>query len=91
MKHTIKSNGDTVDIDVTALADQKAELLDGLQKCQSGTCGCPTDEYKNIESIDVADNDDAIHIQLKAKADAKIDTGEVEKCFDWMKGQAQKD
>lgn len=91
MKHRIKSSGDTVDIDVTAKAEQKAELLDGFKKCQSGTCGCPTDEYKNIDNIDITDSDDAIHIQLKAKADAEIDTAEVEKCLDWMKGQAEKD
>ena len=91
MKSSIrKSPNGTMDIKVDAQPEQKAELLNGFQKCQNGQCGCPTDEYKNIENINVQDDGDTIHITLQAKADVDIDQAEVEKCLDWMKTETEK-
>lgn len=91
MKHKIETAADgAVTIDVAVAEISKAKLMDGLKHCQSGQCGCPTDEYDKLAAIKVAENDDGVHIHLTAKSDTTIDTDEVEKCLSWMKDQAEK-
>lgn len=90
MKHHVKTsrNGD-VKIDVFAKNREQNVLMDGFQKCQSGRCGCPSEAYDQIENIDIDQDADGIRLRLKPKDGAEIDTNEVEKCLDWMEGQAQ--
>lgn len=91
MKHKIEpTNAGVVDIAVNVQGQEQAKLLDGLQQCQSGNCGCPTREYEKLDNIDVAADSNGVRIRLEAKPNAEIDTQEVEKCLNWMSDQVKK-
>jgi len=82
-KIATKQNG--IQIDVADVKDKKEELLEAFNECSEGRCTCPTEEYKKLESLDIADGDDTIQLVLKAKAGEHIDTNEIEKCLDYTR------
>ena len=83
MKHTVKTTQDgVVEIDVSAQSAERPKLMENLQQCQSGQCGCPTDAYDRIEDIALSQDATVIHMRLKPKDGETIDAAEVEKCLD---------
>ena len=56
-----------VDIELTEVAGQQAELLEAFGACQAGTCSCPTEEYAKVATMEVAPAPDRIAIHLRAK------------------------
>ncbi len=82
-KITKTENG--IEIDVTDLQGQDAQLLEAFQECSEGRCTCPTEEYKKVAAMTVTNEDDEIQLSIKAKDDETIDTAEIEKCLDYTK------
>lgn len=83
MKYDIKENGNNLDINIDDVRDKKEKLLDAFQQCQEGTCSCPTDEYKNLESLEVEEHDGSIKLHLKAKNGGKFNKDEINRCLDY--------
>ena len=90
MKHTLKtSDTGAVEIKVATQSAERPKLMENLQQCQSGQCGCKTNVYEDLDGIELAQTEGGVEISLTPKDGADIDTGEVEKCLDWMAEQAK--
>lgn len=87
MKYTIDENEHGIDISVADVKNKKSRLLAAFQECQEGRCSCPTEEYKKLESFEVAHDDQNIHLHLKSRHGVKIDRSEIEKCLDYTSKQ----
>jgi hypothetical protein len=85
VKATIATKQNGLEVNVEDVKGKKQELLEAFHECSEGRCTCPTEEYKKLESLDIADDDDTIQLVLKAKLGEQINTTEIEKCLDYTK------
>ncbi len=81
MRYKIDEKKTGLDISVTDAKDDKKKLLEAFRECQEGRCSCPTEEYKKLDSLEVAQNGDEIQLQLKSRPGETIDRAEIEKCL----------
>ena len=70
-------------IQITGVGDKRDELLTAFGECKDGQCSCPTDEYQKVETMEVAESEDAIAIRLRAKPGADFDTLQIAACLDY--------
>ena len=82
MKHEINESKNGLDITVNDIKNQKTELLKAFQECQEGKCSCPTEEYKNLESLEIEETDEHITLHLKSKEGTKFNKNEINKCLE---------
>jgi hypothetical protein len=85
MEAKLKTTETGIEIDVTDLQGNKAELLEAFQECSEGRCTCPTQEYQKVETLEITDAENTIQLSITAKPDQKIDAAEIEKCLDYTK------
>jgi hypothetical protein len=64
-------------------------VLEALQECQEGRCGCPTDQYERLAGMDFATPDDEIRVTLRPRGGAALDTDAVRSCVEYMVQQAE--
>ena len=83
VEYRIEKTDDGIQIELDGTQDQKSELLDAFQECQEGRCSCPTQEYRKLESLDVATDDDSISLRLHSKEGQELEVSEIEKCIDY--------
>lgn len=81
MKYKIDKKDNGIDISVTDAKDDKQKLLEAFRECQEGRCSCPTDEYRKLASLEVAQDEAGIQLRLKSKDGEVIDKSEIEKCL----------
>ena len=81
MKYKVDQKKGGIDIKVADVGNDKQKLLEAFRECQEGRCSCPTDEYKKLESLEIAQNGGEIQLHLKSKAGETIDKAEIEKCL----------
>ena len=81
MKYKIDEKETGIDISVTDAKNDKQKLLDAFRECQEGRCSCPTNEYKKLASLEVAQDEEGIQLRLKSKDGEVIDKSEIEKCL----------
>jgi hypothetical protein len=81
MKYKIDEKESGIDISVTDAKNDKQKLLDAFRECQEGRCSCPTEEYKKLASLEVAQDKAGIRLRLKSKDGEVIDKSEIEKCL----------
>ncbi len=91
MRYKIDEKKTGIDISVTDAKDDKKKLLEAFRECQEGRCSCPTNEYKKLDSLEIAQHGDAIQLQLKSKPGETIDRAEIEKCLAYTAGRVKKD
>ena len=53
MRYNITEDGEAVEIHVQDTGERAPQVLASLQECQEGRCGCPTDQYDRLASIEV--------------------------------------
>ncbi len=82
MKYHINKTNDGVNITINSV-ENKQELLENFELCQKGQCGCPTNEYVKLESMNVESKEDEITITLKSKADQQLELSEIKKCLEF--------
>ena len=87
MKYKIDEKVTGIDISVTDAKNDRQKLLDAFRECQEGRCSCPTEEYKKLASLEVAQNEDEIQLRLKSKDGEVIDKSEIEKCLAYTSGR----
>lgn len=78
--HTIIKNNEQVLIQIQ---NPKDKMLDSINECKEGRCGCKTDEYKKIDKMEISENKETISITLTPKAGEDINTSEIEKCINY--------
>lgn len=89
MKYRIDQHAKGIDISVTEAKDDKQKLLEAFRECQEGRCSCPTEEYKKLDGLEIAQEGEAIQLRLKSKAGEVIDTAEIEKCLGYTAKRVQ--
>ncbi len=72
-----------MDIELTEVAGQQAELLEAFGACQAGTCSCPTEEYAKVATMEVAPAPDRVAIHLRAKPGERFDTSDIAACLEY--------
>ena len=75
--------GAAVQIDVVAGPEQQPRLLENLAQCQSGNCGCPTDQYERLEKMDVLASWEGVRIRLEPRLGQRFDTAELRACLEY--------
>lgn len=78
---TPRSTG--VSIRLQGVGEEKAALLESFEECASGTCGCPTNEYDKVASMEVHSDADAITIELRTRPGEIIDEASVSDCLQY--------
>lgn len=87
MKYRIEPNDDKIDIEISETSGKQDELLRAFEDCQQGRCGCPTQEYSKLDSLEIESEDDAIRLKLKSKAGRRFDPEEIGKCLEYTTGK----
>lgn len=85
MKYIINSTNKGVNIDVSETEGKQKLLLQAFQECQEGRCSCPTQEYAKLDSLEIENSEDSIHLKLKSKPGMQIDEAEISKCLEYTK------
>ena len=85
MKYIIKSTNKEVNIEVNETIGKQSLLLKAFQECQEGRCSCPTEEYKKLDSLEIDNSVDTIHLKLKSKPGLQIDETEIDKCLEYTR------
>ncbi|MBF0379704.1 MAG: hypothetical protein HQL69_01725 [Magnetococcales bacterium] len=85
MKYKLNNHKDGVEITVDGVTSQQNQkMLNEFQACSEGRCGCPTDEYQKLDSLEVKLADDGqIILELKPKSGEVFDQGEINKCLEY--------
>jgi hypothetical protein len=83
MRYKVDEKKDGIDITVADVKNDKQRLLDAFRECQEGRCSCPTDEYKKLDALEIAQQGEDIQLHLKSKAGETIDKSEIEKCLNY--------
>ncbi|MCB1909274.1 MAG: hypothetical protein KDH15_18070 [Rhodocyclaceae bacterium] len=81
MKTKIERNANGVAVRISDVAGRTERLMEAFRECQEGRCSCPTDEYRNVQSVDVSQSGTDLTLSIKAKAGRQIDVAEIEKCL----------
>lgn len=87
MKHKINETESGLDISINVKEEKKKELLEAFQECQEGRCSCPTEEYKNLESLEIKHSNDNIELHLKSKEGSKLNKTEINKCLEYTENR----
>ena len=85
MKYKVDSSENEINIEITKAKGKQKRLLEAFQECQEGRCSCPTQEYAKLDSLQVQNKEDAIHLKLKSKPDKQFDEAEISKCLEYTK------
>jgi len=70
----------SVEIEFNDVSGRKEKLLSDFRKCQNGSCDCPTDQYEELESLQILSEDDSIRLQLHPKKGKCFNINEIENC-----------
>lgn len=81
MKYTIQEKQTGIDISVTGAENARRELLEAFRACQEGRCSCPTEEYKKLDTLEVAQSETGLELRLKAREGEAFDSAEIKKCL----------
>lgn len=90
MKYKIDETRTGIDILVTETKGDEQRLLEAFRECQGGRCSCPTEEYKKLAALEVAQDEVGIQLRLKSKDGEVFDKSEIEKCLAYTSGRGQK-
>ncbi len=88
-RYRIEERPEGVAIKVTETPGHQLQLLEAFQECQSGTCGCPTEEYEKVADMEIAVSDDEISLRLKAKEGTRFDASQISACLEYTTSRVQ--
>jgi len=83
MRYDITEDGEAVEILVHDAGGRAPQVLASLQSCQEGRCGCPTDQYDRLESIEVGGGDGELTIHLTPRPGEHLDPDALRACMDY--------
>lgn len=91
MKYKVTEIDDGINISVSDIKEKNDKLLEAFQECKEGRCSCPTEEYMNMESLEIKNDGDDFLLHLKAKKGSKINKSEINKCLDYTAERVEHD
>jgi hypothetical protein len=86
--YTIEETGGVLEVTIRGYDGPLEPVLGAFEACRTGNCSCPTDEYENLESLDVQTEDNTIVLTLTPKQGATLDQTEIRACLDFTLDQA---
>jgi len=81
-KYKIEKKEQEIAIEIEGSELKNTELQEAFQRCQEGSCGCPTDEYDKLDSMQIEHGVDRLALHLKVKPGLSIDQAAVAACLD---------
>jgi len=84
--YTIEEQGGVLEVRITGFRGPVDDILAAFRSCQEGSCSCPTDEYENLQSLDVETTERGITLRLTPKPAARFDRTNIERCLDFTLG-----
>ena len=81
MKFKVSETASGISVEITELDGRQGKVLEAFKACSEGNCGCPTNEYKNMEKLDIQMGDEVIKLELTAKEGLNLNKDEIEKCL----------
>jgi hypothetical protein len=90
-EYEIADDGSQVEILIRTTAEQEPRVIASLQDYASGACGCATNEYDRLESMDVKTGDGNITVRLQPLPGEHLDTDEIRACVAYTLTQAEQE
>jgi hypothetical protein len=87
-RYSITPTDQGVDIELTDTGEKQELLLAAFDDCAQGRCSCPTDQYRNVEEMEVDPGEDSITIRLQAKNGTEFDARQIASCLDYTVDRA---
>jgi len=87
MKYNISKQSDELEIKVGGIKGKEKQLVDAFQKCQEGSCLCPTQEYQKLDSLQIEQTDGEIKLRLRPKEGTQFNQAEIERCLEHTSGR----
>lgn len=77
-------------IKLLGVGENQSQILESFGACATGDCACSTDEYKKVDSMDIATAGDTITVTVKTKEGETVDPSCVTDCLTEITGEAAK-
>jgi hypothetical protein len=90
MRYQITERESEIEIHVSDAAGHTTELLQSMQECQSGQCGCPTDQYDKLAAMDVDAGADGVTVRLQPLDGEHLDPVAIKACLDYTTKRADR-
>jgi len=84
VRYEVRELEPDIEIRVSDAAGNTSQVLQAMQECQSGQCGCPTDQYDNLSEMAVEAHDDEVTVRLRPLPGERLDPDEIKACLDSM-------
>ena len=89
MRYEVTEREPDIEIHVSDAAGHTSQLLQSMQECHSGRCGCPTDQYDKLRAMDVDAGDDEVTVRLHPLPGERLDPDEIKACLDYTTTRAE--
>lgn len=86
MEAKITKHPEYVEISISSVGDNKTRILASFGLCQVGKCNCPTNEYQNLDHMEIEENGDDLTLKLYPMQDKELDLAEIGKCLEFTIG-----
>lgn len=83
MRYKVNERDADVEIRVSDAAGRTSQLLQSMQACQTGSCGCPTDQYEKLAAMDVDAGGDEVTVRLQPLPGEHLDAEQIKACLDY--------
>ncbi len=82
VRYEVTELGPDIEIRVSDAAGRRYQLLQSMRQCQSGQCGCPTDQYDKLDAMELEARDDEVTVRLRPLPGERLDPDEIKACLD---------
>lgn len=89
MRYEITQSGPDIEIHLSTAAGQASWLLQSLQDCRSGQCGCPTDQYDKLAAMEIGAGGDEVTVRLHPLPGERLDPDQIQACLDYTTTAAE--
>ena len=83
MRYEVNEHESDIEISVSDAAGRTSQLLRSLQECQTGHCGCRTDQYDKLAAMEVDAGDDEVTVRLQPLPGERLDPEQIKACLDY--------
>jgi hypothetical protein len=90
MQYEISEHENDVEIHVSDATGWTPQLLKSMQACQTGQCGCPTDQYDRLAAMEVDAGEDDVTVRLQPLPGERLEPGELRACLDYTIAEVER-
>ena len=83
MRYEVNEHEPDVEIHVSDAAGHTSQLLQSMQACKTGSCGCPTDQYDKLAAMEIDAGDDEVTVRLQPLPGERLDAEQIKACLDY--------